>query len=53
HKVQKDLNRLLGIHHVIGWEHDALLVMKVKSIEFQIGFGKVVGNACKCNDARM
>ncbi|CAG8703605.1 32309_t:CDS:2, partial [Racocetra persica] len=52
-KVQKDSNRLPGIRRATGWEHDALLVMKVKSIEYQIGFGEIVGNACEHDDAKM
>ncbi|RGB22742.1 hypothetical protein C1646_775618 [Rhizophagus diaphanus] len=42
-KVQKDSSRSPGARRATGWEHDALLVMKVKSIEFQIGFAMQLG----------
>ncbi|RHZ46285.1 hypothetical protein Glove_627g56 [Diversispora epigaea] len=44
-KVQKDSSRLPGIQHAT--------VMKVKSIEFQVGFGEVVRNVCEHDNARI
>ncbi|CAG8443336.1 2060_t:CDS:10 [Dentiscutata heterogama] len=52
-KVQKDSARPLGQRRSVGWEHDAMLVIKVNSVDFQVGFGEVVGNACIRDDKKM
>ncbi|CAG8786067.1 14938_t:CDS:2, partial [Cetraspora pellucida] len=52
-KVQKDSERSLGQWRSVGWEHDAMLVIKVNSVDFQVGFGEVVGNACIRDDKKM
>ncbi|CAG8715417.1 1674_t:CDS:2, partial [Scutellospora calospora] len=51
--VQKDSARPLGQRRSVGWEHDAMLVIKVNSVDFQVGFGEVVGNACIRDDKKM
>ncbi|CAG8495739.1 5479_t:CDS:10 [Gigaspora rosea] len=52
-KVQKDSARPLGQRRSVGWEHDAMLIIKVNSVDFQVGFGEVVGNACIRDDKKM
>ncbi|CAG8806259.1 16731_t:CDS:2, partial [Racocetra persica] len=48
-RIQIDYQRYVML---TGWEHYALLVMKVKSIEYQIGFEEFVHNACEHDDTK-
>ena len=42
-----------GQRRSVGWDHDAVVIMKANSIDYQIGFGEVVGNACIYDDKKM
>ncbi|RUP47349.1 hypothetical protein BC936DRAFT_145832, partial [Jimgerdemannia flammicorona] len=52
-KFQRNLSKFPNERRAIGWLHDAILVMKVASVDVQVGFGEVVGNACELNDGKM
>ncbi|CAJ0825647.1 9775_t:CDS:10, partial [Entrophospora sp. SA101] len=36
----------------IGWFHDAIIIMRLLGIDFQIGYGEVVGNPCYHDDSK-
>ncbi|GBB90639.1 hypothetical protein RclHR1_17660003 [Rhizophagus clarus] len=52
-KDQKNSARPQGQRRSVGWEHDAILIMKANNVDYQIGFCEVVGNACIHDDQKM
>ncbi|RUO97012.1 hypothetical protein BC936DRAFT_141124 [Jimgerdemannia flammicorona] len=45
-KLQKNLSKVPHERRAIGWRHDGILMMKIGSVDMQVAFGEVVGNAC-------
>ncbi|CAG8791598.1 935_t:CDS:1, partial [Acaulospora morrowiae] len=39
---QKNSARPQGQRRFVGWDHDAILIMKANNIDYQIGFCEVV-----------
>ncbi|CAI2192888.1 10870_t:CDS:10, partial [Funneliformis geosporum] len=52
-KDQKNSARPQGQRRSVGWDHDAVIIMKANNVDYQIGFGEVVGNACIHDDKKM
>ncbi|RUS29384.1 hypothetical protein BC938DRAFT_480724, partial [Jimgerdemannia flammicorona] len=52
-KLQKNLSKFPYERRAIGWLHDGILMMKIGSVDMQVAFGEVVGNACDQNDGKM
>ncbi|CAG8532771.1 2966_t:CDS:10 [Funneliformis mosseae] len=52
-KDQKNSARPQGQRRSVGWDHDAILIMKANNVDYQIGFCEVVGNACIHDDQKM
>ncbi|RUP49922.1 hypothetical protein BC936DRAFT_140976 [Jimgerdemannia flammicorona] len=52
-KLQMNLSKFPHERRAIGWLHDGILMMKIGSVDVQVAFGEVVGNACEQNDGKM